>query len=59
MRWSDLYKWTGVLCMDVGGLTLWELAEASRGYAEVRGGRARSGASMSEERLSDLGIEGF
>lgn len=39
-------------------MSLFEFAAATAGYAEANGGK-RKGGSISEDRLSELGIEGF
>lgn len=41
-------------------MTLWEFAACMDGVRVFHGGKAaRSGADMSEDRLRELGIEGF
>lgn len=58
-RWAHLYKWAGVLHRDIGGMALWEFAQAVRGYAEANGAKPRGAGDISDDRLSELGIEGF
>lgn len=55
---QSLYKWAGVLHMDIGRMSLWELNAAITGYGEANGGRKRGG-SISEDRLTKMGIQGF
>lgn len=59
IRWSNVYKWAGVIHRDVGAMTLWEFTEAVRGYAEANGAKARGTGDISDERLAELGVEGF
>ena len=41
-------------------MTLWEWQSAVTGYSEAHGGKSSGGAKeMSEDRLKELGIEGF
>jgi len=42
-------------------MTLWEFAACMDGFRVFHGGKAaqRPGEGMSEERLAELGIEGF
>jgi hypothetical protein len=58
MRWGELYKWSGVLHMNIGAMTLFEFMAATRGYAEANGAKPKGG-SISEERMQEMGIEGF
>jgi hypothetical protein len=58
MNWSQIYKWAGVLQMNVGSLTLFEFMAATRGYGEANGEKQRGG-TIGEDRLEEMGIEGF
>ena len=48
----------GVLHQAIGQMTLFEFMAATRGYAEANGVKPK-GASIDEERLSEMGIVGF
>lgn len=56
--WGDVYKWMGVLHQPIGKMTLFEFMAATRGYAEANGAK-KKGSSISEDRLSEMGIAGF
>lgn len=43
---------------DIGTMTLWEFACATEGYKQAHGGE-RKAPAMSDERMAELGIEGF
>lgn len=45
--------------MNIGSMTLWEFDCAVRGHAEANGVKPRGKGDMSEDRLSELGVEGF
>ncbi len=38
---------------------LWEFVYATRGFAESNGAKPRGTGDISEDRLNELGIEGF
>jgi len=40
-------------------MTLWEWVCATEGYAEANGHKKRRGGDISEDRLAEMGIEGF
>jgi len=40
-------------------MAFWEFIYATRGYAEANGAKPKGNGDMSEDRLSELGIEGF
>jgi len=40
-------------------MTLWEFAQAVRGHGLANGAKPKSNAQISDDRLSELGIEGF
>jgi len=45
---------------QVDAMSAWEFSACVEGYSEAHGGkRAGSGGDISEERLRELGIEGF
>ena len=46
---------------QVDAMSLWEFHACADGYAEAHGGKKKSRGSgdMSDQRLRDLGIEGF
>lgn len=58
MPFDEIYKWVGVLRMDVGKMDLWEFMQATKGYAESKGEKPRGG-TISDDRMSELGIAGF
>lgn len=58
MRWSQIYKWAGVLHQSIGKMTLYEFACATRGYAEANGAKPKGG-TISDERLAEMGVVGF
>lgn len=59
IRFSNFYKWAGVIHRDIGQMMLWEFIHAKRGYDEAHGAKPRGTGDISEDRLSDMGIAGF
>jgi len=57
--WASVYLWGGVIFRDIGAMSLFEFAQAVRGHSLANGAKPKSNAEISEDRLSDLGIEGF
>lgn len=58
IHWPDVYKWAGILHLDIGQMTLFEFRCAVRGFAEANGVKPRGG-TISDERAAELGIAGF
>lgn len=56
---ADFYKWAGIIYRDIGAMALCDLVSAVRGYAEAKGVKPKGTADISEDRLGELGIEGF
>lgn len=54
----SIYKWSGVLGLDVGRMSLFEFVAATAGYAESHGAKPKGG-SIDEDRLAEMGIVGF
>lgn len=48
----------GVLHQPIGTMTLFEFMCATRGFAEANGAKAKGG-TISDDRLSEMGIVGF
>ena len=44
---------------DIGAMTLWEWLCAIDGYGIAHGVKPRGYGDIDEDRLSDMGIEGF
>lgn len=44
--------------MNVGQMTLYEFIYAQRGWAEANGAKPKGG-TISDDRMAELGIEGF
>lgn len=59
MRFDDIYKWAGIIHRDVGAMSLCDFVSAVRGHAEASGAKPKGNGNLSEQRLSELGIEGF
>ena len=55
---AGIYKWSAVLHMPIGTLSLWEFLQAAQGYNEANGGKPKGG-TLSEDRLAAMGIAGF
>lgn len=44
---------------QVDGMGFWEFLACLDGYAQAHGGKKNKGGDISEDRLAELGIEGF
>jgi hypothetical protein len=44
--------------MNIGDMTMFEFACATQGFAEANGAKPKGG-TISDDRLADMGIEGF
>lgn len=44
--------------MNIGTMTMFEFACATRGFGEANGAKPKGG-TISDDRLADMGIEGF
>lgn len=40
-------------------MTLWEFVCAQEGFAEANGAKPKGGGEISDDRLAELGVEGF
>lgn len=45
--------------MDIGSMGLWEWVCATEGHALANGSKKAMGTDISDDRLSEMGIEGF
>lgn len=44
---------------QVGECSVWQFAAALEGYGRAQGWKVSGGGDLSEERLREMGIEGF
>ena len=58
MDWHGVFMWAGILRLDVGSMSLFELTAAIDGYCDSKGIK-RTRRTISDERLASTGIEGF